>query len=138
MDDRGLDVVRVAVAAVAAALIVGDALLGARRPRARRAITGGLGLCAAAAALVYARFGEPQFRDEAAARPTWVHLWDTSVYFPAAKYFDELGFDGLYLADAAALAENHGATPARRTKAASPPQSIAGGSEPSEGFELTR
>jgi hypothetical protein len=104
-------VVRPSAAALAAALVAADAIGTGVSRWMRPACTVGLVACAAAAVLAYARFGEGQFRDDATGRPTPVHLWDMSVYFPAAKYFPELGFDGLYLADAAALAENHGAPP---------------------------
>ena len=49
---------------------------------------------------------QPQFDDVQDGRNTWVHTWDMRVYFPTAKYFDELGFDGLYLASVAAYVED--------------------------------
>ncbi|MBC8134236.1 MAG: hypothetical protein H7X95_14735 [Deltaproteobacteria bacterium] len=65
----------------------------------------------------YYHFGMPQFRDEAKGRISLVHPWDMRNYFPVAKYFDELHFDGVYLASVAAHLDNH---PGMR------PESIAG------------
>ncbi|MDH5674761.1 MAG: hypothetical protein OEZ06_21715 [Myxococcales bacterium] len=51
-------------------------------------------------------FGQPQFWDQAQGRPTHVHLFDTQVYQPVAKYFPELGFDGVYFASVAAAIDS--------------------------------
>ena len=55
--------------------------------------------------LSFYNFGQPQFRDVGKARASYVHTWDMRVYFPAAKYANELGYDGVYLASVAAYAE---------------------------------
>ncbi len=71
-----------------------------------------LGVMALLAVACYYHLGMPQFRDEAKGRPTFVHPWDMRVYFPLAKYFNELHFDGLYWASVAAYLDNNpGVTP---------------------------
>jgi len=48
----------------------------------------------------------PQFFDQAKGRRTLVHTWDMRHYYPVAKYFRELRFDGLYVASLAAYIDN--------------------------------
>lgn len=50
-------------------------------------------------------YGRPWFMDFSKGRPTLVHTFDMRVYYPVAKYFDELRFDGLYFASVAAYLE---------------------------------
>jgi hypothetical protein len=55
--------------------------------------------------LCFYNFGRPWFWNAAENRPTTVHTYDMRVYFPVAKYFDELAFDGVYLASVKAYLE---------------------------------
>jgi hypothetical protein len=50
-------------------------------------------------------FGAPWFWNASEKRLTPVHLYDMRVYFPVAKYFNELRFDGVYLASVKAYLE---------------------------------
>lgn len=52
--------------------------------------------------------GRPQFYDQENQEPSVVHNYDMRVYFPVAKYFQELKYDGLYLGSIASYAEEHG------------------------------
>ena len=52
--------------------------------------------------------GKAQFYDHKLSEPSVVHNYDMRVYFPVAKYFKELKYDGLYLASVASFAEDHG------------------------------
>ena len=61
-----------------------------------------LGLLALLSIACYYHFGKAQFMDVAKGRRTLVHTWDMRHYYPTAKYFKELRFDGLYLACLAA------------------------------------
>jgi hypothetical protein len=61
-----------------------------------------LGLLALLSVGCYYHFGKAQFMDVAKGRRTLVHTWDMRHYFPTAKYFAELRFDGLYLGSLAA------------------------------------
>jgi hypothetical protein len=68
-----------------------------------------LATCAFGAVLAFACFynlGRPQFWHHAQRRPMFVHVDDMRIYQPFAKYFDELRFDGVYLACALAFAED--------------------------------
>src|SRR5262249_36484658 len=49
--------------------------------------------------------GTPQFHDAGARKATWLHHYDMRTYFPIAKYFPELRFDGVYAASVLAVAE---------------------------------
>ena len=99
--------VRAVVAAIAAVIVLREYVWPRLYPVSPRLTTGALALLAFVAASSYYHFGWPQFRDEAKDRQTLVHPWDMRVYFPVAKYFSELKFDGLYLASVAAHLDNH-------------------------------
>ena len=109
LSGRDVAFARAAAAAIALlALIRGCACW--RRFPARRAVV--VGACAAAGALALACFynlGRPQFWDHARGRPAFVHLPDMRIYQPFVKYFDEVRYDGVYLAAVLAYAEEqHG------------------------------
>ena len=72
----------------------------------RRALMLILGFSALASVLTFYNLGRPQFFNHERGKPSYVHTWDMRVYFPTAKYFDELGYDGVYLASLAAYAED--------------------------------
>ena len=99
--------VRALVAAIAATLVLREYFAPERYPVRPRAVVPTLGLLAVVAVASYYHFGMPQFRDNSKGRQTLVHPWDMRVYFPVAKYFEELRFDGLYLASVAAHLDNH-------------------------------
>lgn len=99
--------VRALIAAIAATLVLREYFAPERYPVRPRAVVPMLGLLAVVAVASYYHFGMPQFRDNAKGRQTLVHPWDMRVYFPVAKYFEELRFDGLYLASVAAHLDNH-------------------------------
>ncbi|MES2817949.1 MAG: hypothetical protein V4812_03065 [Pseudomonadota bacterium] len=99
--------IRAAVAALAAGVALREAFVGplsSWRRRAHSALLGALTLVALAS---YYHFGHLQFRDESQNRQTFVHATDMRHYFPLAKYFPELRFDGMYLASVAAYQDNH-------------------------------
>jgi len=58
--------------------------------------------------------GNPQFYDAKAKEPSIVHNYDMRVYYPVAKYFHELRYDGLYLASVLSYAEEHGGLESRQ------------------------
>ncbi len=99
-----IDAVRAVSAAVGAVTVLRIAL----RPRdmMQGFVTGMLAVMAFVALTTFFNMWQPQFEDEVDGRNTWVHTWDMRVYFPTAKYFDELGFDGLYVASVAAYLED--------------------------------
>ncbi len=67
-----------------------------------------LSLTAVIAVAAFYNLGRPQFYDHVNKEPSVVHNFDMRVYYPVAKYFDELKYDGLYLASVATYAEEHG------------------------------
>jgi hypothetical protein len=97
---------RALVATLAALVVVREAFLKKFGPPHRAVVMGTLAVCALTAFGVYYHFGMPQFLDHAKGRRTLVHTWDMRHYFPVAKYFRELRFDGLYAASLAAYIDN--------------------------------
>lgn len=67
-----------------------------------------LSVCAFVSVASFFNLGKPQFYDHKNKEPSVVHNYDMRVYFPVAKYFDELKYDGLYLGSIASYAEEHG------------------------------
>lgn len=96
--------------AVVAALALTIALregFGAQQTLGRRRIHSALlGILALTAVGCYYHFGTHQFWDHANARRTSWHPFDMRHYFPQAKYFGELRFDGLYVASLGAYLDN--------------------------------
>lgn len=99
-----IDMVRAISAAVAGVA----ALRVAWRPEEAmpRVITGTLAAMAFLAMTTFYNMWQPQFDDVQKQGHTWVHTWDMRVYFPTAKYFDEIGYDGLYVASVEAYLED--------------------------------
>ena len=113
LDEKEQTLLRAVVAGIAAVAVIRQSFWGKKNEADQRITTGVLAVCAVLAVGCYYHFGMPQFRDDAKGRPTLVHPWDMRVYFPVAKYFGELRFDGLYLASVAAYLDNTpGSTPA--------------------------
>ena len=90
---------------LAAIALVRDQLWRGRWPAHPAFITGTLGVSAALALWCFLNLGTPQFHDAGARRATWLHHYDMRTYFPIAKYFPELRFDGVYAASVLAVAE---------------------------------
>ena len=99
---REVCLLRGVVAAVAAAAVVREALARMSWKVNRRAVVGTLSVCGALAAASFANLGRAQFVDHCGG-PGYVHNYDMRVYYPVAKYFRELRFDGLYEASVAAF-----------------------------------
>jgi len=100
-DQSVIDALRAVAALVSAAAV----LRLAWRPEdvMPRFVNGSLWAMAILAMTTFYNMWQPQFSYEEKGRNTWVHTWDMRVYYPTAKYFDELGFDGLYVASVAGL-----------------------------------
>jgi hypothetical protein len=103
-------VLRAVVAAIAGALVIKEAFFPERlAPHPKVSLTI-LGVLAVTALGCYYHFASAQFFDAAKGRRTFVHTFDMRHYFPTAKYFRELRFDGLYLGSLAAYLDNTGAS----------------------------
>jgi hypothetical protein len=94
---------RALVAALAGVVIYKETFARLKiHPRVRNVI---LGFLAIASIGCYYHFGAAQFFNHGNGQRTHVHTFDQRHYIPMAKYFDELKFDGLYAASAAAYVD---------------------------------
>jgi hypothetical protein len=75
------------------------------RKNALTIILSGVALLSALNFLVY---GSTHFRGQGPEGSRWVHTFDMRIYHPTAKYFPELGYDGVYLASLAAYEDLRG------------------------------
>lgn len=100
---REVSLLRAVAAFAAAVAIVREVFVPRRHAPDRRAIVATLAVSATLAMACFFNLGHPQFWEHKENRPSFVHNYDMRVYFPVAKYFDELRFDGLYLASVKAF-----------------------------------
>jgi hypothetical protein len=103
---REVSFVRATTAAVASLALVREVLAPRRYPAHRWVVFSVLSLAAAGAFLAFFNLGNPQFHDHHARKPSYVHNFDMRVYYPVAKYFRQLRYDGLYQASVAAYADD--------------------------------
>ncbi len=101
-----LSMLRVVMAAAAGVIVIREAHPEERFAAQRWGVVAALSICAVLAVAAFYNLGRPQFQDHDRGVPTAVHTYDMRVYFPQAKYFDELGFDGVYLASIAAYLDD--------------------------------
>ncbi len=106
LDSRELSLLRSVVAAVALFALVRERLGRRRYPASAGAVNLTLTLAALLSAASFYDLGHPQFWNAKEVRPEFVHQPDMRVYYPFAKYFDELGYDGVYAASVAAYVED--------------------------------
>ncbi len=97
---------RAMVAAVAVVAVAREAFAPRLFDASRPVVLTVLGLCAGLALASFFNLGYPQFRDHRDGSRTAVHHFDMRVYYPVAKYFPELRFDGVYLASVAAYVDD--------------------------------
>lgn len=97
-----------AVTAATALMVVLRTLLRGRAKVHEAIVVGALGFCGVVAVLCFVNFARPQFHDASRGQPTFLHHYDMRTYWPIARYFDELRFDGVYAASAAVVAEQRG------------------------------
>ena len=102
-----ISLIRATTAGVAALAVWGAIFLPPRFRPAQRPMLGVLALGAVVAVASFFSLGQPQFADRSTGRPSFVHHYDMRVYFPIAKYFEELRFEGVYLASVAAYADDN-------------------------------
>ncbi len=103
---REVALVRAVVAAVGCLVVLRETFAPHRFLANRKVSVGVLAVCAVGACAAFYNLGHPQFHDYKNDRPGFVHNFDMRVYFPIAKYFKELRFDGLYLASVAAYVDD--------------------------------
>lgn len=95
-------------AAIAVAVVARETWGPKRFPPAGWFNVGALTVAAVMSIGSFFNMGQPQFFDQKNNEPSVVHNYDMRVYYPVAKYFRELKYDGLYLASVATYAEEHG------------------------------
>ncbi len=97
--------VRAAVALVALAAVLRERLWPSSWPSHGGFVVGTMAVTGAMAMWCFLNLGTPQFHDAGAGRGTWLHHYDMRTYYPIAKYFPELRFDGVYAASVLAVAD---------------------------------
>lgn len=110
LDADRLSWIRLMVAALAGAAVLRELLFPTRRPAHRGLVLGVLAFAGVIGVLCFANLGRPQFFDGGKGRPTFLHFYDMRTYYPIARYFPELRFDGVYAAGVAVVAEERGGT----------------------------
>jgi hypothetical protein len=106
MEARELALLRAVVAAVALVALVRERIVPVRYPAHRGAVLGVIAVCGLLSFASFYNLGRPQFWNSEKGQPEFVHQLDMRVYYPFAKYFDELGYDGIYLASMQAYSED--------------------------------
>jgi ABC-type proline/glycine betaine transport system permease subunit len=105
-NDHDVSFLRAMVAAVGVLAVVRPFMRVGKGTVDGRRITVMLGMLAVFAVACFFNLGRAQFWDAKLRKPSYIHNYDMRVYFPVAKYFHELRYDGLYLASVAAYIEN--------------------------------
>jgi hypothetical protein len=105
VDARTVSLVRAVLALVAAVAVLRECFPPVRWEVERKVALGVLAVCAALSFLAFYNLGQPQFWDNKQKSWTFAHYLDLRQYYPTAKYFKELGYRDMYLADVAALRE---------------------------------
>lgn len=103
---REISLMRAMAAAIAGFAVLREALASRKYAAHSRIILGALSVSAVIATLSFFNFLNPQFWDHRENHKSLVHNFDMRVYYPVAKYFRELHFDGLYLASVAAYVDD--------------------------------
>lgn len=99
---REVAFLRAISAALAGVAILRELIFKRAFPSIRWPVMTTLSVAAVLSFMSFFNLGAPQFRDYKANQPLFVHNFDMRVYYPVAKYFKELRYDGLYQASVAA------------------------------------
>ena len=103
---REVSLLRATLALAALTAVARETFAPRRWPASRATVLSTLALCAAGSMAAFYNLGHPQFWDAKNVRPGFVHNHDMRVYYPVAKYFRELRYDGVYLASALAYLDD--------------------------------
>jgi hypothetical protein len=106
LESRELALLRAVVAAVALLAVARERLAARLYPACPAAVKATLVVTALLSAASFYDLGRPQFWNAGESRPEFVHSVDMRIYYPFAKYYDELGYDGVYQASIAAYVED--------------------------------
>ncbi len=94
--------------ALAALALLREFVFRRSYPARTASVLSTLGVAALLAFASFFNMGHPQFTDHKVNQPSFVHNFDMRVYYPVAKYFKELRYDGLYQASVAAYVDDAG------------------------------
>jgi hypothetical protein len=106
LEAQEVSMLRALTAALAIFALLRERIFVTRFPARRSAVLSVLLLSAVVAFASFYNLGRSQYWNAAEQRPEFVHTYDMRVYHPFAKYFRELGYDGVYWASVAAYAED--------------------------------
>jgi len=106
VDGREVSLVRGLAAGLAGLAVLREVLLPRTFPAHRPVVLAVLAVAALAAFSGFFNLYHPQFQDQKQGTPLFVHNFDMRVYYPVAKYFPELRFDGLYRGSVAAMVDD--------------------------------
>jgi hypothetical protein len=110
VETRTVSLVRAVLGLVAAVAVLRECFPPVRFPAHRKVALAVLSVCAALSFLAFYNLGQPQFYDNRSKSWTFAHYLDLRQYYPTAKYFKELGYRDMYVADVAAYREEGGAS----------------------------
>lgn len=102
---REVAFVRAIAAAIALFAVLRRIVPGSRWPAHKAAVVGALSTSALLAFAAFYNLGRPQFWNHKLAQPEFIHSYDMRVYQPFARHFEQLQYDGVYLASVLAYAE---------------------------------
>ncbi|MFT3710534.1 MAG: discoidin domain-containing protein [Archangium sp.] len=97
--------IRGAIALLAIVAVVREHVWKGSWPSSPVFTVGAMAVSAVMAMWAFMNLGTPQFRDAGQGKMTWLHHYDMRTYYPIAKYFPELRFDGVYAASVLVVAE---------------------------------
>lgn len=106
VEQRQVSLARGVVAVVAACALLREVFAPRRWPAQRAVVLTSLGVTALTGVLCFYNLGRPQFWDHQNNQPTPIHVLDLRQYYQTVKYFDELGYRDMFLADMAAYVED--------------------------------
>jgi hypothetical protein len=106
VEAREFSLLRAVVAGTALAVLVRERVFPERYPAHRGATLGVIAVCALLSGASFYNLGRPQFWNAEKSQPEFVHQLDMRIYYPFAKYFHELGYDGVYQASIKAYSED--------------------------------
>jgi hypothetical protein len=105
VNTRTVGLARAVVGLLAALAVLRECFAPTRFPAHRPVVLTTLGLSGVLGFLAFYNLGQPQFRDHVRGKDTFVHYLDLRQYYPTAKYFKEIGYRNVYVADMAAYRE---------------------------------
>jgi hypothetical protein len=105
VDTRTVGLARAMVGLVAGVAVLRECFSPIRFPAHRGIVLGTLGLTGVVGFLAFYNLAQPQFHDHRRGKDTFVHYLDLRQYDQTAKYFEEIGYRDIYVADMAAYRE---------------------------------